>query len=283
MKPFHKVTIIGVGLLGGSIGLALKKKRLAREVVGFFRDKKKIAAAVKTGAIDTGTSDLKTAVCGSDFIILCSPIHDIIEKLKSFKKWGLTEALLTDTGSTKAEIVKNAQGLDFVGSHPLAGSEQSGIAHAADDLFINSVCLLTPTSKTRASSVARIREFWKILGAQPVALSAQEHDRILSLTSHLPHAAAFSLVNAIPLPLLRFSAGGLRDTTRIALSNPDIWMDIFLSNKRDLCRAVSCLEKTLREFKNAVAGGDRKKILRFLKKAQNKRINLAHAPTYHRH
>lgn len=275
MKPFHKVTIVGVGLLGGSIGLAVKKKHLAREVAGFFRDRKKIAAAVKRGAVDTGTNDLKSAVSGSDFIILCSPIKDIIEKLKIFKKMGLMEILITDTGSTKAEIVRNAKGLNFVGSHPLAGSEQSGIAHAQSDLFLNSVCLLTPTPETHPSSVMRIRNFWKSLGAQPFGLSAREHDRILSLTSHLPHAVAFSLVNALPPGFLRFSAGGLKDTTRIALSSPDIWLDIFLSNKGNLCLALRCFEKTLREFKNAVADGNRKKILRFLRSAQDKRRDLA--------
>lgn len=256
------------------MGLAIKKNRLAREVIGFFRDKKKIAAAVKIGAIDRGTTDFKGAVGESDLVILCSPVNDIIEKLKLIKKWGYKNTLVTDTGSTKTEIIQAARGLDFIGSHPLAGSEQSGIVYAKSGLFSGSLCILTPTGREKASSVRRIEGLWRGLGADTAALTPDEHDHILAFTSHLPHVAAFSLIKAIPERYMRFSAGGLKDTTRIALSNPDIWAGIFTTNKKDILLAVTELERCVREFKKTIATNDKRGLLLFLKSAQGKRKKL---------
>ena len=279
MRLFKKVTIVGVGLLGGSIGLAIKKKKLADKVVGFFRHKNKIPAAIKKGVIDEGSDDFVQAIKGSDFIIFCSPVSDIIKKLKQLKKMGLNSVLITDTGSTKQEIAAASHGLHFIGSHPLAGSEQSGMNHSKADLFNDSLCALTP-SKTNSlnKSYERLAEFWKSLGAKTIILKPEKHDQILALASHLPHAVVFSLMESIPKEVIPFAAGGLKDTTRIALSNPEIWIDIFLSNKKNILRSVDSFEKSLQRFKKALAKNDRRNLLSLLIRAQKKRKGFPQKP-----
>lgn len=264
-------------MLGGSIGMAVKKKHIAGKVVGFFRDKTKIKTAIRIGAIDQGSLNLREAVKGSDLVILCSPVNDIISKLKGLKITGLGDTLITDTGSTKSEIVKAARGLNFVGSHPLAGSEQSGAAFAKPHLFEGSVCIVTPQDKS-SQSAEKITEFWKALGSETVTMTPKDHDHILSFTSHLPHAAAFALIKCVPKNLFKFSAGGLKDTTRIALSNPLVWLDIFLSNRTNMLNSIIALEKSLSQIKDALTKGDRKKLLSFLKVAQANRKSLTQKP-----
>lgn len=275
---FKKVTIVGVGLLGGSIGLALKKKRLAGKVTGFFRHKEKIKHAVKIGAVDEGTNDLKTAIRGSDFIILCSPVCDIIHRLKEIKSLGCAGALITDTGSAKLEIVKAARGLNFIGSHPIAGSDQSGIDFAEGGLFKNALCVLTPTGCEPLKSLEAVRRFWKALGAKPVTLRPDAHDNILAFASHLPHALAFSLMAAIPGEMLKFSGNGLKDTTRIALSSPEIWTDIFLSNKKGVLRSIASFERSLKDLKKTLAQDNRQRLLSLLQKSRSKRRGLELKP-----
>ncbi len=271
MKPFKKITIIGVGLIGGSIGLAVKKHGLADKVCGFFRNKDKIAAAVKIKAIDVGTNDLKKAITHSDLIILCSPVNDIINKLRAIKKMAGKTTLITDTGSTKLEIVKAARQLNFIGSHPLAGSEQSGISGARADLFKNSILILTPEHCKQSDSLTRLAEFWEKLGAKTIVMTPEKHDHILAFSSHLPHAAAFSLMQALPKEILSFGAGGLKDTTRIALSSPDIWADIFISNKSEILKSINAFEASLKTIKKAIAGQNKKELLSFLKRSKDKR------------
>lgn len=236
-KPlFHRITIVGVGLLGGSIGLAAKKLGVAREVVGHFRNPKKIAPAVRRGAIDRGTTDLREAIRESDLIVLATPINDIVAKIKTLRAWKI-KTLVTDTGSTKSQIVRSAAGLCFVGSHPIAGSEQSGIAFARPDLFKNSLCILTP-GPAPATASHRVTVFWKSLGAAVKTMRPAVHDRTLGFTSHLPHAVAFALMNTIQTKDLAFAGGGLKDTTRIAASHPGLWSEILLSNKKEVQKAI---------------------------------------------
>jgi prephenate dehydrogenase len=274
MKNFDKITIVGVGMLGASIGMALKKKKLANSVVGFFRHRGKIAFAKKIGAIDQGTDDLREAVRGSDLILLCSPVSDIIDKLKGFKSIRPHHALITDIGSTKDAIVNAASGLNFIGAHPLAGSEHSGADFAKADLFEKSLCILTPTRGSSKNSLKKISDFWKGLGAKPMIMDPKTHDAILAFTSHLPHAAAFALIQAIPQNSLKFSAGGLKDTTRIALSKPEIWTDIFLSNRQEVLRSLAAFEKSLKKLTAAISKKDKRTLLSLLKKAQEARKTL---------
>lgn len=276
MICFKKITIAGVGLLGGSIGLAVKKYRLAGEVVGFFRHRKKIEECIAKGAIDRGTTDFFDAVDHCDLIILSTPVNDIVEKLMLIKRLDIAPTtLITDTGSTKSEIVRAAGGLNFVGSHPLAGSEHSGVGFADSSLFENSLCLLTPTGKEKKDTLRRIALFWRHLGARTQRMDAESHDRILAFTSHLPHAAAFSLISALPQSILRFCAGGLRDSTRIAMSSPEVWADVFLSNKKNIIPAITCFEKELKKLRAVVRRSDRKTLLKILVGAVKKRTSIS--------
>jgi prephenate dehydrogenase len=273
-KPlFRKITIVGVGLLGGSIGMAAKKQNMSREVCGYFRDKKKIAPAVRRGAIDTGTDNFARAAAHSDLIILCSPVEDIKAKLKELKRLKITQTLITDVGSTKAEIIRAAKGLTFVGSHPLAGSEQSGVAYGRADLFKGSVCIVTPDRAPRAS-VRAVCRFWKALGGRVITLTARQHDATLAFTSHLPHAVAYALAAVMPGHCEQFAAGGLKDTTRIALSHPEVWSDIFLSNRGHVLKSLQVFEQSLKRLRSAVAAQDRKTLENFLACGRNKRRQI---------
>lgn len=270
MALFKKITIVGVGLLGGSIGLAIKKKKLAEVVTGHFRNKNKIAAAVRRGALDNGTDDFNKAIADSDLIILCSPVKDIMHKLKRLKN---TKALITDTGSTKAAIAAAARSSNFVGAHPLAGSEQSGLSFAHADLFKGTLCILTP-QKSGKTATKKIEKFWRGLGAKTILMAPRRHDRVLAMTSHLPHVAAFALAKILPADLAAFCAGGFRDTTRIALSNPGLWRDIFLTNKEPVLKSIAAFESSLKELRRSILTGDGQGLAAFLKKARQKRQNL---------
>lgn len=274
MKHFNKVVIVGVGLLGGSLGQAIRHKKLAGRVMGYFRHKKKIREAIRCGAIDEGTDHFASAIAGADFIILCTPVYDIIHKLKQLKQLKQTAALITDVGSTKSEIVKAGRGLDFVGSHPLAGLEQSGIAYAKPDLFKNTVCLLTPCASTSPMALKRVAQFWKHLGAKISLMDAQDHDRILASVSHMPHTIAFALMNAIPPATTHFAAGAFKDMTRIALSPVNVWMDIILSNKKETLKAMAGFEQSFRNLKTALAHNDLPRLRLLLKRAQNSRRRI---------
>ncbi|MBU1871594.1 MAG: prephenate dehydrogenase/arogenate dehydrogenase family protein, partial [Candidatus Omnitrophica bacterium] len=220
MRLFNKVAIVGVGLIGGSIGLAIKKRKLAGEVLGISRRSKTIKAGLKRGAIDRGFFDLSIA-SEADLVVLAAPVNSIINtgrKLSAVIKPG---ALVVDTGSSKKEIVAALAKIlpGFVGAHPLAGSEKQGVINAHADLFKGSLCILTPTDKTRKHALTKIRRFWVQLGASVICLSPSRHDKLVSCISHLPHLVAFSLIHSIPRRNLFLAASGFRDTTRIALSD----------------------------------------------------------------
>ncbi|MFA5038725.1 MAG: prephenate dehydrogenase/arogenate dehydrogenase family protein [Candidatus Omnitrophota bacterium] len=270
-KPlFQKVSVIGVGLLGASIAMALKERKLAASVCGYFRHRKKIAVALRKKAVDEGTDRLDQAVRGAELIILCSPVEDIIAVLKCLKKNPVPGALITDVGSTKQEIVKASAGLNFVGGHPLAGSERGGIEFARPDLFEQAPCILT-TDRVSQDSLSRTAVFWKALGAKVVTMTSRQHDQALAFTSHLPHALAYALIAAVPERFTRFSAGGLKDTTRIALSKPGLWSGIFLTNRGEILKSLSAFEKSLNALKSAIAENRRTTLLRLLSQAQKKR------------
>lgn len=275
MKLFKKVAIVGVGLIGGSIGLAIKKKKLASEVVGVSRHKGTLQKALKSGAIDRGSLNL-SIIRGADLVILCAPVGIIIKQAREVAAQAKEEAIITDVGSTKEEIVVKLGKVfpGFIGAHPLAGSQKRGISNASSKLFKGSICVLTPTPVTKKISLRKVKSFWESLGAKVVFLSPSRHDKILSLASHLPHLLAFSLVYALPRGCFKFAAGGFRDTTRIASSDGRIWSDVFLSNRANILRAVKIFQKQLAAFKSVLSRKDRKKLEAMLKKARLKRESL---------
>jgi len=272
MRLFNKVAIVGVGLIGGSIALAIKKKKLAREIIGVSRRRKSLLLARKRGAIDRGAQQIDI-IKDADLVILATPVSVILNLAPQISKIIRPDCIVTDVGSTKAEIVAKLEKIfpNFVGSHPLAGSEKRGILNACPELFKDSLCILTPTKKTAVKAKKRIAEFWHELGARVIFLSVSNHDKALSFISHLPHVAAFSLMRSVPNQYLKFAANSLKETTRIASSDIRLWADIFLSNRKNIAGSIASLERNLKQIKSAIGTNNRRLLLKVLKAANFKR------------
>jgi len=276
---FNQVTIIGVGLIGGSLGMAIKKKKLAKKVIGFSRRKSTLKCALKLKAVDKATLNLKQAVKDSDLIILAAPPKTIIKLAKKIVKLVKKDCILTDVGSSKAEIVSSIErklprNIKFVGAHPLAGSEKKGVAFACPELFKNSLCIFTPTSRTNAAVLRKIKKLWLSLGADIKSMKPSQHDKILAFISHLPHIVSFGLIQSIPDKFLKFAPQGLKDMTRIASSDAVIWRDIFLSNKKELLVTIDKFQNSLRALKRSIRSNDASKLEKILSSIKNKRDNL---------
>jgi len=276
---FNQVTIIGVGLIGGSLGLAIKKKRLARQVIGFSRRQKTISQALKLKAIDKGTLDLNKAIKGSDLIVLATPAETIIKLAKLIAKIVKEDCIVTDVGSCKAKIIASLEknfpkNIKFIGGHPLAGSEKKGVVFACPDMFVKSLCILTPTKKTDLLAFKKIKTLWQRLGADIKILSPLEHDKILAFVSHLPHFISFSLIQSVPDKFLKFAPQGLKDMTRIASSDPIIWRDIFSENKKQLLSSIDKFETTLKKIRKLIRSSNGAKLVKVLADIKNKRDNL---------
>jgi prephenate dehydrogenase len=275
MKIFNKVVIIGTGLIGGSLGLALRKQRLAGQVIGLSRHQKNARLAKKIGAIDSIGSSLD-AVRDADLVILATPIDTIIDFAPQIAKKIKKGCIVIDVGSTKERIVSKLSALipGFLGCHPLAGSEKKGIANLQENIFKGSTCIITPALKTNHRVLNKIKLFWKKLGARVIILSPKEHDQVLAFTSHLPHAVAFSLIAAIPDKFLNISSSGLKDITRISGSDQLLWSQIFLSNRKNLLTAVSSFQTKLAALKTALKTRNIKYLTRILSSAKIKRERL---------
>ncbi len=284
-KPgFKKVSILGMGLIGGSVGMAIRKKKLGK-VIGVARRKESIRKATRIGAIDKGTTDIAEGVRNSDLVILAVPVSAISKIVKEAVPHLKPGCIITDVGSTKKGTVKKVdkflpQNIFFVGSHPLAGSEKSGIEAARDTLFKNATCILTPGRRSSPVSISSIKNFWKALGMKVMIMSPEEHDSLLSLTSHLPHLAATSLVNLIAdssekdKRITSLIASGFRDTTRIAGSSPLLWTDICMSNKSKIASSLKMYRGLLQKIEKYIRAGDSASLIKFLERARKVRRAL---------
>lgn len=272
MRLFKKVAIVGVGLIGGSIGLAVKKKGLAGEVIGIGHHRKSLNEALAVGAVDEAYLELKN-IKGADLVILAAPVREIIKIIPRLQGLINKDCIVIDAGSTKSEILKTAQRhkLNFIGAHPLAGMEKKGPRNARDSLFENSWCLLTPSRGTDRSGLEKVRRFWQSLGAKVKVLDARTHDKILAWTSHLPHLVVFGLLDCLKPDYLEFAAGGLKDTTRIGLSDPLLWRDIFLTNREEVLKAVKAFKKSLWRLEEAIVRNQPGKLVSCLESSRNKR------------
>src|SRR5262245_19610456 len=222
------LTIVGVGLIGGSVGLAAKRRGLAERVLGAGRQRASLDRALALGAIDEGLLDLSAAVHRADLAVFCTPVDGIAAQVLAAAPGCAAGTLLTDAGSTKAAIVRGVEGrlpdgVAFVGSHPLAGSEKRGPEHADPDLFLGRLAVVTQTPRTDPAALERTAAFWRALGSRVRVMSPEEHDRALALTSHLPHLMAAALAGVLPPELHELTAGGFRDTTRVAAGEPSLW------------------------------------------------------------
>lgn len=281
---WKKITIVGVGLLGGSLGMAIKRRRLAGRVEGYARHVATVEECRKLKALDRTTLDLHSAVADADLVILCTPLAQmrtlVKEMLPSLKRG----AVVTDVGSVKASVVKDVEsligkaGAHFVGSHPMAGGEKSGVSAARADLFVNAVCVVTPTRKSPLAAVCKVEEFWEAVGARLLRLSPEQHDALVARSSHLPHAIAATLAAWVldpkhPFPQPKLCATGFRDTTRIASGSPEMWRDIALANRRHLGRALDAFTADLRKFQAALRRGDARALEKLFTTAKQRRDN----------
>jgi prephenate dehydrogenase len=273
------LAIVGVGLIGGSIGLAVKQRRLAERVLGVGRHEASLRRAQAAGAIDEISIDLVEAVRGAEMAVFCTPVDRIAEQVLQVGLECAPGTLLTDAGSAKAVVVRAIdgrlpKGVSFVGSHPLAGSEKRGPEHATANLFENKVTIVTPTSQTDAEALERTTSFWRALGARVRLMDPEEHDRALALTSHLPHLAAAALAGILKPELFDLTAAGFRDTTRVAAGDPSIWTGIFLQNKEAVLAALDHFDERLQRFREALKAGDRVALDSLLDQAKKVREDL---------
>lgn len=275
MRLFNKVAIVGTGLIGGSIALAIKRKRLAREIIGVSRHKKSLLLAKRKGAIDKGSQKL-SIIKDADLLILATPVKAIINLAPKIAGIVKKECIVTDVGSAKEEIVSVFEKIfpNYVGSHPLAGSEKRSIANAHPDIFKGSLCILTPTENTNNKALKKIKVLWAKIGVKLVLLNPVIHDKILSFVSHLPHAVAFSLMGTMPQGYLKFASGGLKDTTRIVASDSELWSDIFLSNSKNVLEAIKSFRNNVSHLETALKKKDKKTLIHILREAQKKRASL---------
>ncbi len=277
---FKRTTIVGPGLLGASIAMGLRDKKISGEIWAWLRDEKKADACEKSYWCDRALIDLKEALIGSDMILLCTPVESILDQLDRISQWAGEGCLVTDVGSLKREICEKGEQVfknkssNFIGSHPMAGSEKAGMEFATADLLSQKHCIVTPTKNTSEEDINKISMLWKRLGMEVSYMGMEEHDEVMSWISHLPHLVASSLINAITSrnpKMIRYSGNGLRDTTRIAAGNPQMWMQILHGNKENLLQGIDDFIKSLEEFKEALSNGDRVDLLKLLQSAKDAR------------
>lgn len=277
---FRRVAIVGVGFMGASLGLAIKKKKLAKEIIGIGHHETALREATDIGAIDESTMDLKKGIQGADLIVLATPVNAIIEALDIIGAEFKRSVIITDLGSTKAAIVERAEkvlhhSVLFVGSHPLVGSEKKGPTYANASLYEGGTCVMTPTDKTNRLAKEKIKQFWSQLGLNVKLMLPTEHDEALAFISHLPHLSAFGLMKVLPENNHQeIITQGFKDTTRIAASDAHMWKDITLSNSKFVLKALDEHVKVLAAIRKAIVVKDQEGLIEIFKQAKVKRERL---------
>ncbi len=277
---FEQVSIIGCGLIGSSVFKALKKNGSVKKVITFDNDKSVSEIIKKENLSDKMVFNPEEAVSNADLVLISTPLSSFESAVNSIKKYLKSGSILTDTNSVKKgadAIIKkmNLKNTSWIPSHPVAGTEKSGPRAGLSDLFRDRWTVLTPDSQVKDSDVKKVTLFWESIGSKVKIMSAGDHDKILSLTSHLPHVIAYNIVKTamgddekMKKDVIRYSAGGLRDFTRIAASNPTMWKDIFIDNSDLIINGINQFSKSLDEFKKAIAEKDSKKLLEIFEKSR---------------
>ena len=285
---FQQMTIVGVGLIGGSLGMICKQQGLVKTIVGAGRRVKNLKRAVELKAIDRYVTDLAEAAAGSDLLVLATPVDTFEAVLRTCAPRLAPGAIVTDVGSVKGPLVERMEalapaGIRVVGMHPIAGKEKTGVEAASPDLFRDALCILTPTSQTDPDALAKVRRLWEACGARIREMDPMLHDRVLGAVSHLPHVLAFAIVNTnatfqerfIPgLDLQAFAGGGYKDTTRIAASSPEMWRDICLWNRDNLLNQIELYEARLNHVKAILKAGDGEGLVREFTLAKQRREKI---------
>ncbi len=277
-----KLVIFGVGLIGGSVALALKMKANAPHIVGVGRNQSNLNNALKLGIIDVIENDIAMALNGANIVLIAAPVAQTKTILEKIKPHLDSHTIITDAGSTKSDVLATAETVlgeqfnQFVGGHPIAGAEKSGATAAKTDLFVNKNVVLTPSGENSAKNIQRVRELWQTCDANVIEMQAEKHDSIFASVSHLPHLLAFALVDDLAArpnakELFNFAASGFRDFTRIAGSSPEMWRDISLANKAALLNEINAFEDELSTLKQLLADENAEGLEALFKRASDVR------------
>ena len=286
---FKKVCIIGCGLIGSSLARAIKKNNLAQKIVSSNRSDVVNKKVIELNIVEDSSPDTKKMVINSDLIILATPLssyENVIIKIKDSLKSG---SILTDVGSVKGNIMtlveKNLpENVSWIPSHPIAGTEESGPEAGFGELFQNRWCILTPGTNAKTKDINTLKTFWEKIGSKVDTMQAEQHDHILSITSHMPHLIAYNIVNTSlnfqdekETNIIKYSAGGLRDFTRIAASNPIMWRDVFIQNKKNTSKMIDKFIKNLEDLKKAIENEDGAKLEQIFIKTKKIRKDIVDA------
>jgi prephenate dehydrogenase len=282
MPMFEKITVLGVGLIGASFALAMKKKGFCLHVSGFGRSRENLEKAMARGIIDSFDTDPAAACRDSDLVLFSTPggsFLDIARRSSSAFKEG---SIVTDAGSVKGNLVSEMEkimpdGVHFIGGHPIAGSDRSGIESAHEGLFLDARCIVTPTPRSDKAALKKVSDLWTALGAKVITMEPGEHDRIYAAVSHLPHVIAYSLVSmvaGIDPSYLEFSGQGFRDMTRIAASSQELWRDVCMLNRENLVEMISVFQKNLDSLSRYLRASDADSLEREFGKARTLREGL---------
>lgn len=281
-----KLVIFGVGLIGGSVALALKKRADAPLCVGVGRNQTTLDEALTLNIIDEATTDIAAALCDAEMVLIAAPVAQTKAILQSIQPHLNSNTIVTDAGSTKSDVmaiakaVLGARAKQFVGGHPIAGAEKSGPSAAMADLYIGKNVVLTPSAENESIAVSQVRQLWLDCGANVITMPAEQHDGIFATVSHLPHLLAFALVEDIASrdnadELFQFAASGFRDFTRIAGSSPEMWRDISFANRTALLDEINTYEQALTKLKQTLAAEDGDGLQALFERASKARNNWA--------
>ena len=288
-NTFEKVCIIGLGLIGGSIGLAIKRSNISNQITGYARSNSTLERAIELGLVDSVKNNLQDAVNNSDLVILATPLstfRELVEEMNPFLNKG---CIITDNGSAKLTVIEDLKdilpnGVEFVPGHPIAGTEESGPDAGFAELFDNRWCILTPTEDNSSNAVDLVKDFWESIGSKVEIMDPMHHDKVLAITSHIPHLIAFNIVgtannlaNVTEKEVVKYSAGGFRDFTRIAASDPKMWSDIFTYNSDAVLEMLDLFSNDLAKLKAAVIKKDSDLLFSNFEKTREVRKNIIDA------
>lgn len=277
-----RLCIIGTGLIGGSLARSLRAADFCQEIVGAGRDRAHLDRAIQLGIIDRGETDISTAVKNVDMVVVAVPLGAMADMFAAIRDHVSDTVIITDVGSAKASVVADAAAnlaeriSRFVPGHPIAGTEKSGVEASIDDLFKDRKVILTPTDATDADATDSVRKLWQAVGAEVVEMTVEQHDKVLAATSHLPHLLAYSLVDTLAGmhekdEVFQFAAGGFRDFTRIASSNPTMWRDICMANSDAILSVLESFNDDLNALAEAIRSGDADKVFTIFERAKQAR------------
>ncbi|PKL52092.1 MAG: prephenate dehydrogenase/arogenate dehydrogenase family protein [Nitrospira bacterium HGW-Nitrospira-1] len=279
---FNRITILGVGLLGASFAMAVKKSGLCNSVTGYGRNRENLLKAKERNFIDSFETDPAEACKDADLIMLSTPAGSFLDLIKAISPALKKGAILTDVGSVKGKLVREIEktipkDVHYIGGHPIAGSDRSGIASANAELFRNAKCIITPTENSDPEALEKIQGLWKALGSGVIAMNPEEHDRIYAAVSHLPHLIAYAMVNTVAdmdSSYLDFSGKGFMDATRIASSSEELWNDICLLNRDNLAEVIAVFQKNMDMLNQYLKAGDSDSLKNAFRKARRLREHI---------